>query len=158
MTKRPARIYQELQQQVPFDSVGEEALVSLLKTVDVLRSRLDPVMESGGITGQQYNVLRILRGAGPDGINTLAIADRMIERAPGITRMIDRLERKGLVSRSRQDADRRCVTCRITNRGLELLEELEEPLARAHAEALQGITEKEVRRLIELLDAIREPL
>ena len=103
----------EIQQRRPFQSARQEAALGLLKTVDLLRLHLSSVLEPFGVTDQQYNVLRILRGAGKDGLPTLAIAERMIERAPGITRLIDRLEKKGLVRRVRDPHDRRAPgSCR----------------------------------------------
>ncbi|MEK6687805.1 MAG: MarR family transcriptional regulator [Gemmatimonadota bacterium] len=154
MVKR-RKIHEEIQQSKPFGSLIEEAGLALWRTADVVRDRMAAVVEPAGVTVQQYNVLRILRGAGPDGLHTLAVAERMIERAPGITRMIDRLEAKGLVSRSRLDNDRRCVVCRISNRGLELLTELDQPVAAAHASVLGALDPADAGQLIEFLDAIR---
>src|SRR5688572_9880482 len=89
----------EIKQARPFRSMAEEAALAVLRTADVLRRRLSEAMEPVGITMQQYNVLRILRGAGEGGLPTLEIADRMLERQPGITRLLDRLERKGWIER-----------------------------------------------------------
>ncbi len=99
MVDTGSALAREIQQKRPFQSARQEAALGLLKTVDVLRLHISRVLEPFGVTDQQYNVLRILRGAGQDGLPTLEIAERMIERAPGITRLIDRLETKGLVSR-----------------------------------------------------------
>src|SRR5919199_5153950 len=100
------------------------AFSTLLSTADKVKTFFETVCAPFRITGQQYNVLRILRGAEPEGLPTLTIAERMIERTPGITRMIDRLEAKGLVVREVRPHDRRCVYCRITKKGLKLLEQL----------------------------------
>src|SRR3981081_4191954 len=117
-------IVQELKQTRPFPSKAQEAAVALLRTADVVRRLFGAVVEPEGITVQQYNVLRILRGAGERGLPTLEIADRMIETTPGITRLIDRLETKKLVVRVRCLTDRRQVFCRITVSGLSLLNAL----------------------------------
>jgi MarR family transcriptional regulator, organic hydroperoxide resistance regulator len=116
---------------------------------------MEPLVETHGITGQQYNVLRILRGAEPDGLPTLTIARRMIERAPGITRMIDRLEAKGLVARERRGEDRRCVHCRITRTGLELLRALDAPVSTAERAAFDVLTDREMANLTALLERVR---
>lgn len=113
------------------------------------------VIEPHGITGQQYNVLRILRGAEPDGLPTLTVAERMIERAPGVTRMMDRLEAKGLVTRERWEDDRRSVHCRITKRGLDLLEELDRPVEEIGRVAFATLSQGEVAQLVTLLERVR---
>src|SRR4051812_12548902 len=107
-----------------FRSREQQATLGLLRTADAVKRSLAQVIEPHGITPQQYNVLRILRGAGPDGLPTLTIGGRMIEQTPGVTRLGDRLERKGLVSRAPCPTDRRRVFCRITPKGLRLLTEL----------------------------------
>ncbi|HXH40516.1 MAG TPA: MarR family transcriptional regulator, partial [Thermoanaerobaculia bacterium] len=117
----PRDIVHELKQTKPFPSKAQEAAVALLRTADVLRRIIGAVVEPKGITTQQYNVLRILRGAGERGLPTLEIADRMIETTPGITRLVDRLETKKFVVRERCLTDRRQVFCRITPSGLSLL-------------------------------------
>src|SRR5213594_1988959 len=94
------------------------AYSTLLSTADAVKTLFETVCAPFDITGQQYNVLRILRGAEPHGLPTLTIADRVIEKTPGMTRMIDRLESKGLVTREIRPHDRRCVYCRITKKGL----------------------------------------
>src|SRR5215208_2200660 len=109
MSERPSILQQEIRQSRPFRSRQQEAVLALLRTSDVVRRFLARIVEPHGITLQQYNVLRILRGAGEEGIPTLAIGERMIEQAPGITRLLDRLESKGLVRRSRCPEDRRQV-------------------------------------------------
>jgi len=126
-----------------------------LRTTDRVRRRIQEVVEPAGVTLQQYNVLRILRGAGAEGLPTLAIAHRMLEQTPGITRLIDRLEAKGWVRRERQQGDRRLVICRITGPGLELLASLDEPVASADELLSAILSEKECQTLIQLLDRIR---
>lgn len=144
----------EILQTVPFRSTGQEAILGLLRTADLVRRRIQEIVEPAGITLQQYNVLRILRGAGEKGLPTLAIADRMLEQTPGITRLIDRLEAKGWVGRERQKDDRRLVVCRITPAGLELLAGLDAPVQDADLR-LVDLCEEEKRQLVALLDRIR---
>src|SRR5918911_1573795 len=137
MTTMP--ILRELKQPRPFASPAQEATVALLRTADVVNRLVDSVIERHGITGQQYNVLRILRGAGKQGLPTLEIADRMIEQTPGITRLIDRLEKKRLVSRERCPTDRRQVFCRITREGLALIARLDLPIRNTDNLALASL-------------------
>lgn len=155
MSKPPSRLQQEIKQSKPFRSTAQEATLGLLRTTDVLRRRMAALIEPHGITGQQYNVLRILRGAGGDGLPTLEIAERMIEQAPGVTRLLDRLETKRLVHRERCPEDRRQVTCRITASGLTLLGRLDEIVNGADEMMLRDLTAAEQKQLIRLLDRIR---
>ncbi len=147
----------QIQQRRPFQSARHEAALGLLKTVDVLRIHIGRVLEPFGVTDQQYNVLRILRGAGKNGLPTLEIAERMIERAPGITRLIDRLEKKGLVSRKRCTSDRRQVFCILAPTGARLLSRMDAPVARAD-DALGALGDADLKILIHLLDAVRAGL
>ena len=134
------------------------AVLGILRAADVLRRRGAALLDPYGITPQQFNVLRILRGARPDGLCTLTIAERMIEQAPGITRLIDRLEAKQLVVRVRSSEDRRQVWCRITFAGLRLLARLDEPVAALDRQAVAGLPRADQIRLAELLRAVhREP-
>jgi DNA-binding MarR family transcriptional regulator len=149
-------IVQELKQNKPFPSKAQEAAVALLRTADVLRRFIAVIIEPKGITSQQYNVLRILRGAGERGLPTLEIAERMIETTPGITRLIDRLERKKLVARERCATDRRQVFCRITREGLTLLAVLDAPVLEATNKALGVLKKTELASLIDFLDRTRE--
>src|SRR5262249_27588175 len=113
MKRTPSAIQRELKQTRPFPSRRQEGAVALMRTADQLRHLLDKCLEPAGITTQQYNVLRILRGARPERLPTLEIAERMIERTPGITRLLDRLEAKQLVHRERFSSDRRQVLCTV---------------------------------------------
>lgn len=146
---------EEIRQSRPFHSVHAEAALSVLRTADVLRRRFATVLEPRGLTVQQYNVLRILRGARPEALPTMEIAERMIEQTPGITRLLDRLEDKGLVERKRRADDRRCVLCSISAAGLELLAELDEPIAEADDRALSALSPAEAKQLIDLLGRAR---
>src|ERR1051325_9458895 len=149
-------LLRDLKQTRPFASPGEEAAVALMRTADVLRRLVGNVTAWSDITLQQYNVLRILRGAGEKGLPTLEIAERMIEETPGITRLVDRLEKKRLVHRERSAADRRQVFCRITAAALELLQKLDEPMRHAAESALKTLSKKDLAQLVALLDRTRE--
>jgi DNA-binding MarR family transcriptional regulator len=152
---RPSRLQEEIRQGRPFSSSQQEGVLGLLRTADVVRRRLAAAIEPRGVTLQQYNVLRILRGAGAEGLPTLDIADRMIERTPGVTRLLGRLAAKGLVRRRRCSRDHRQVLCFISPRGLALLGSLEPVVASLDRDALGGLDEGRVRRLVHLLDAVR---
>jgi DNA-binding MarR family transcriptional regulator len=153
--KRASKLQSELKQKRGFASDAQEAAVSVLRTADMLRRHLASVIEPYGVTLQQYNVLRILRGAHPDPLPTLEIGVRLIEMMPGITRLLDRLEGKGLVYRERDAADRRLVHCWITEDGLDLLTEMDEPVLSADEELMKHMSKKDLRMLIQLLDQVR---
>lgn len=151
-------IREEILQTRPFDSASDEAVVTLLATADRVHGRLAAVLARQEITLQQYNVLRILRGAGADGMPTLEIAARMVEETPGITRLMDRLEAKQLVRRKRCATDRRQVLCWITPEGLRLLAGLDEPIAAGDRAALASLDARTLETLIRSLDAVRAGL
>ncbi len=151
-------LQREIKQTKPFANPASEATVSLLLTADLVRRAVTAIVEPAGITLQQYNVLRILRGAGKQGLPTLDIAERMVEQTPGITRLIDRLESKKLVIRERCKTDRRQVFCRITPSGLSLLARLDQPLRDAEETALAALTSKQLKQLMSLLDLARNGL
>jgi DNA-binding MarR family transcriptional regulator len=130
---------------------AREAYVTLLSVADRVRNSFETVCAPFDITRQQYNVLRILRGAEPEGLPTLTIAERMIERTPGITRMVDRLETKGLVAREVRPHDRRRVYCRITKKGLSLLKLLDDPVEEFNHSAFRALSGAEIKQLISLL-------
>ena len=154
MADRP-RILGELKQRRPF-TPAQEAVVSLLRTAEVVRRHLAGAIEPHGITLQQYNVLRILRGAGEAGLPTLDIAERMIEQAPGITRLLDRLEAKGLVRRERCPTDRRQVLCWLAPAGAALLAGLDATVEEADAAVVAGLGAEERRTLLRLLEKVRD--
>ncbi len=143
-----------IQQTKPFQSTSQEAVLGLLIVVDRLRRRFSAVMEGHGLTQQQYNVLRILRGAGAEGLPTLTIAERMVEQTPGITRLIDRLEAKDFVRRERCPEDRRLVRCHITRPGLQLLGKLDGAVDAIEASRLEMLSPQEQRQLVHLLERI----
>ena len=157
-SRRTKGLREEIRQSKPFDSPAQEAILGLYRTSDMLRRQFSQIVEPHGISLQQYNVLRILRGAGKAGMPTLDIADRMIERTPGVTRLLDKLEAKRLVRRERCSEDRRQVLCWITESALRLLTELDKPLAAAGVKSMQPLDEDEQRALIRALGTIREHL
>lgn len=138
-----------------FRSREQQACIGLLRTADAVKRSLAQLIEPHGITAQQYNVLRILRGAGPTGLPTLTIGERMIEHTPGVTRLIDRLEKKGLVERRPCPKDRRRVFCQITPKGLQLLSSLDEPVNNWDAHAVGVLGTSELDSLIVLLERVR---
>jgi DNA-binding MarR family transcriptional regulator len=156
MSPSGSRILRELKQNKPFRSDMQEAAVALMRTADVVRRAGAAVIEPLGITVQQYNVLRILRGAGKAGLPTLEVAERMIEQTPGITRLVDRLEAKKLARRERCLHDRRQIFCHITEGGLALLARLDDPVLLAHHQVLEMLGPRDVEQLLSLLDRIRE--
>jgi DNA-binding MarR family transcriptional regulator len=149
-------IQSEIQQTKPFSTLEEEALVSLQRTADQLHWRMSEMLKEHGVSPTQYNALRILRGAKDEGRACSEIAERMINRDPDITRLVDRLERRGLVARSREDRDRRVITTRITPAGLKLLDSLDRPIEDFNRRLLGPLGEQRLRTLIQLLDAARE--
>src|SRR2546429_9812320 len=120
-------IQAEIKQAKPFSSLEEEALISLQRTADQLQWRISELLKPYGISPTQYNALRILRGAKGRGHSCSEIAKRMINRDPDITRLVDRLERRGLVQRTREEKDRRVVIVRLKPAGLQLLRGLDRP-------------------------------
>ncbi|MBS1910752.1 MAG: MarR family transcriptional regulator [Bacteroidetes bacterium] len=154
MKNKASAVQQEIKQSRPFANREQEAIVALLRTTDVLRRYLSNVVDPHGITLQQYNVLRILRGAG-GALPTMEIGERMIEEAPGVTRMLDRLEKKNLVRRTRQSTDRRQVLCAITEEGLRLVDALDHPMNSADLAVLAGLSPEQLDGFIRSLDTVR---
>lgn len=144
------------------DPVGEsrerleaEAFVQIQRLANLQRETLEPLFAAHGVSGQQYNVLRILRGAGVAGLALNEIGRRLIERDPDVTRLVDRMEARGWVRRERSTEDRRIVVARLTPKGLHLVNLLDEPVARHHAAAFGPLGGK---RLAELIRTARELL
>jgi DNA-binding MarR family transcriptional regulator len=146
--KRPAR---------HFDSPQQEAYLNLWRTYDRLRQLEDELFGQFGLTAQQYNALRLLRAAHPGKVPTLAVAGRLISRAPDITRLLDRLSDRGLVERERPHDNRRVVNVGITAAGLALLDELASKVKDCHARQLGHLNAGEMRTLVELLQRARAP-
>lgn len=141
----------------PHGALEAEVFVSLLRTADALARGAEALIKPYGLGGTQYNVLRILRGAGEKGLACREIGCRLISRDPDITRLLDRMESRGLIARAREAGDRRVVRTRITAEGLRLLAELDEPVRQLHRRQLRHIPEKQLRQLSALLDRAREP-
>jgi DNA-binding MarR family transcriptional regulator len=140
-----------------FDSIEQEAFLNLWRTYDRLREVEEEFFSRFDLNPQQYNALRILRSVGAAPLNTLALADRLVSRAPDVTRLLDRLESRGWVRRERPADDRRTVRVAITPEGLQLLDRIARPLADCHRRQLGHLTQRELRRLIRLLQKAREP-
>ena len=149
-------IQAEIQQSKPFNRLEDEAAVALQRTADRLDWRLSEMLKPFGLSPTQYNALRILRGAGDEGRSCSEIAERMINHDPDITRLVDRLERRGLVARSREGRDRRVITTRITPAGLDLLASLDHPLEEFGRKLMGPLGEQRLRTLLEILQAVRE--
>ena len=153
-TRRPTSVAEEIHQTRPFQSTGHEAVITLFRTAAVIDRYFTPVLEEEGLTGPQYNVLRILRGAHPARLACSDIAERMIERDPDITRLIDRLEKRGLVKRSRSRQDRRVVEVGMTDKGLVLVRGLDAHVQRLPKALLGRLGAERVRQLATLLEAV----
>lgn len=150
------RLRDEIQPQRPFESLEQKAVLNVLRTADVLLQRIAAVLKPFKLSHSQYYVLRILRGAGPEGLACREISERMITRDPDITRLLDRLEARGLLTRTRDQKDRRVITAHITPEGRRLLEALDQPIAEADRQPLQHLGEQRLRTLIRLLEVARE--
>ena len=140
-----------------FDSPEQEAFLNLWRTYDALRAVEDELFARHDLTAQQYNALRLLRARHPEPVPTLAIAAKLISRAPDITRLVDRLEARGLVVRERPADNRRVVQVGITPAGLALLKALDGPVRDCHARQLGHLRRDELRTLTALLRAARAP-
>ncbi|HKB10257.1 MAG TPA: MarR family transcriptional regulator [Vicinamibacterales bacterium] len=136
-------------------SSASETVATLMRAADLARRQMNAVVEPHGLTLQQFNVLRILRGAGPTGMPTLEVANRMVEETPGITRLLDRLEQKQLIRRQRCPKDRRQHLCWLTAAGLALLQKTDAPIARTHENTLKGLRRKDRVAFNRLLGAMR---
>lgn len=150
------KILKELQQSKPFRHVEEEVFLNLQRTADALMQEITDILKPFGLSPTQYNVMRILRGAGESGITCKEIGARMITRDPDVTRLLDRLERRHLVTRNRAKEDRRFVSIHITNEGLLLLKELDDPIAQRQLDLMGHMDKQQLYRMVELLETIRE--
>ena len=145
----------ELKMTRPFKSVEEEAILSIARTAALLEHAGTEELKAFGLTITQYNVLRILRGAGDNGLCRNEVGERLITRVPDVTRLLDRMEAVGLIVRQRGGDDRRYVTTRITDKGLKLLEKIDRELPAIHGRQLGHVAQKRLRELIELLQEVR---
>jgi DNA-binding MarR family transcriptional regulator len=139
----------------PFSHPEEEAMLSIVRTADVLVQRANQFLKQFDISGSQYNVLRILRGS-LDGLSCGQIAERMISRDPDVTRLLDRLETRALIARERNGQDRRVVMARITAEGLQLMARLDPLMVAEHRRQIGALGEAKLRQLIGLLEQVRE--
>ncbi len=155
MSDVTSAIQREIGQTQPFRTRAQEATIAILRTADVVRRRITAALEPHGITMQQFNVLRILRGARGKPMPTLDIGERLIEQTPGITRLLDRLEEKGLVRRARCTEDRRQVHCFITQQGLDVLAAVDGTVDGEDDVVGLALSDDELVTLIGFLDRIR---
>jgi len=139
----------------PSGSLEERVFLDLLRAADALGQQAEQLTRTAELTGTQYNVLRILRGAGSEGLACRGISDRMITHDPDITRLLDRLEKQGLIIRERQKDDRRVVKASITARGLQLLQPLDQPMRDLHKRQFRHMAGARLRTLYDLLEEIR---
>jgi MarR family transcriptional regulator, organic hydroperoxide resistance regulator len=151
------KLKDEIRQSRPFTSLEEECYLTLVRTADALARKEVDALKAWRLTPTQYNALRILRGAGEQGARCGEVGERMLTRDPDVTRLIDRLEARGLIQRTRSEEDRRVVRTRITRAGLDLLEQLDEPAMNWSRAQLGHLTRQELRDLIALLDRARAP-
>ena len=150
------KLQQELKKKRPFGSREEEATLNIVRTSDQLQIRFARLLREHGLTPSQYNVLRILRGEGKP-LPILEIASRTITVVPGITGLIDRLERAGFVHRLRCEKDRRVIYVALTDQGTKTLADLDEPLLALHRKLMGHLSQGDLKDLIRLLEKLREP-
>jgi DNA-binding MarR family transcriptional regulator len=146
----------ELKQHKPFKSLEEEAHLSIQRTAALLEHAFESALKPHRITGTQYNVLRILRGAEPDGLCRNEIGTRLVRQVPDVTRLLDRLEEAKLIARTRGGEDRRFVLTRITRGGLKLLYQVQHRIDEIHAGQLGHLNDAQLRQLIALLAVVRD--
>ncbi len=135
-------------------STETNLFVNFLQIADIFANQAEQVVKTAGLTGAQYNVLRILRGAG-EGLACKEIGERMISRDPDITRLLDRMEKRGLITRERQSDDRRVVKTRVTAKGLGLLKGLDQPVRELHKRQFQRLSASRLGALATMLEEIR---
>ncbi|HSJ65145.1 MAG TPA: MarR family transcriptional regulator [Gemmatimonadaceae bacterium] len=146
----------DIRQSKPFSSLEQEAFLNVLRTEAELSDSFERVLRPFGISGAQYNVLRILRGSDAGGLCRNEIRDRLLTRMPDVTRLLDRMEDAGLITRSRSAEDRRQVTTQLTRRGRELVDELDSAVADEHRRRLGHLDHEQLRALVELLTLARQ--
>ena len=151
----PSRVHGELKQTRPFRSLEEEAALTIVRTAAALEHAFAQALRPYDITPTQYNVLRILRGAGGDGLCRNEVGQRLIRQVPDVTRLLDRMEELDLIARQRGGKDRRYVTTRITKKGLELLKRVDEKVDEIHQDQLGHVDRVRLQQLIRLLDTAR---
>ena len=134
--------------------IEDQVFVAILKTADTLAGQAEQLLKASGLTGAQYNVLRILRGAGPEGLPCNGISERMISRDPDMTRMLDRMESRQWITRERQKEDRRVVKARITDEGLKLLKKMDAPVRELHKHQFAHMSATRQKTLLELINEV----
>ena len=149
------KILEELQQTRPFQYMEEEAFLNIHRTSDILMQELHKVLKPYGLSATQYNVLRILRGAGSTGVTCKDIGSRMITRDPDITRLLDRLEKRKLLTRNRAKEDRRFVAIQITGDGLDTLRQLDVPVQQLQLRIFKHLGPERLRELVDLMESLR---
>lgn len=152
-----SKLQKELQQTKPFASAEEEAHLNLVRTAELLWQGISDTLKPAELTPTQYNALRILRGAEPEGATCSQISERMVTKDSDITRLLDRLEARQLIMRERNEQDRRIIVTRITQEGLRLLADLEKPIAEYHRRMFGHLGEKRLATLNKLLEDVRDP-
>jgi DNA-binding MarR family transcriptional regulator len=149
------KLQKELKQTKPFKSLEEEVILNLARTAEYLASASAVVFKAADLTATQYNVLRILRGAGSDGLSCSEIGERMVTKESDITRLLDRIESRGLISRERPASNRRLVIARITDSGLKILQELDEPVAEINRQLVGHLGKEKLKMVTKLMEEIR---
>ncbi|MBB02547.1 MAG: MarR family transcriptional regulator [Planctomyces sp.] len=145
----------ETAERIPFDSAEQELYLNLWRTYDCLKALEERLFSQYQLSPQQYNLLRILQHDDPNPLPTLKLGQRLISRSPDITRMLDRLEKQGLIQRERRSENRRIVHVHLTDAGRQKLEEMAEPVRQMHAEQFGDLDENQQKALLQLLKAAR---
>jgi DNA-binding MarR family transcriptional regulator len=150
------RLAAETKQQKPVEHVEEDAVLTIVRTAELLNQKASEYFRPFDLSRTQYDVLRILRGAGDDGLTCSATAERMISRDPDVTRLMDRMEARGLISRERTPNDRRIVVIKLTKAGRDLVDSLDVRVSALHAKLVGRLGAAKLRTLIDLLEEVRE--
>ena len=150
-----SHLQEEIKQKKPFESLAQEVVLNVMRTAATFRKGVSETLKPFELTAPQYNILRILRGAAEDGLPCSEVGDRLVSQDPDVTRLLDRLEKRGLVTRGRSLTDRRVVNARITTAGLNLVDQLDGPINTVHETQLGHMKKKRLRELIELLEKAR---
>jgi DNA-binding MarR family transcriptional regulator len=151
----PGKLVSEIKLSAPIEHLEVEAFLNIQRTAAEQMAQLSELLKPRGLSAVQYNVLRILRGAGEAGLPSGEIGERMITREPDITRLMDRLEKRGYVTRSRMDGDRRVVRVKVTQEALDLLAQVDEPLVDLHRHQFRALATEQINSLIALLETVR---
>ena len=151
-----AKLLTELKQNKPFESIEDEVFINIIRTAEVFNRKQTEFLKTYELTPSQFNVLRILRGAEPEGLICREIGERMVAFDPDVTKLLDRLEARDLIVRERQQKDRRVITVRISKEGLKLLKTIDRPILDFASNLLGHLDEKKLRALNELAEEARE--